>query len=185
MSLRDEHRAARHQMVWDAAKRLSTFTYDELASEAGVSRSQAQDRVRGWLREGRVREERRGDSRLLHFTVPRDSGAAMPVNPLPRTEGIEANCWTVMRRLSNFSPTDLSAHATTENCEVSPERAREYCQTLLRAGYLRVVRQAISGKREAVYRLIRNTGPKAPRLRRVRAIEDVNLGTLTHLEGRA
>ncbi|MDP2064178.1 MAG: hypothetical protein Q8Q63_03405 [Phaeovulum sp.] len=39
------------------------------------------------------------------------------------------------------------------------------------------------GRREAIYRLIRNTGPRPPRERRVRAVWDDNLGELVLLNG--
>ena len=61
------------------------------------------------------------------------------------------------------------------------EDARAYCRTLLEAGYLRVVQQAIPGKREAIYRLKNATGPKAPRKRRITCIIDPNLSTITPL----
>jgi hypothetical protein len=185
MSLRDDNRVARHKHIWDAACDLGLFTYDDLAKRAEVSRSNAQDRVRGWLRDGLVVQERHGSSRLLHFRVLTDPAEREHVKAkadLPE-EGVAANCWRVMRRLSQYTPTDVAAHATTTACKVTLKDARDYCQLLMRAGYLRAVRKALPGKRDAVYRLIKDTGPLAPRLRRVRAVEDRNQRTLTHLDG--
>jgi hypothetical protein len=187
MSLRDENRVARHQVIWDAACELGLFTYDDLAKRAEVSRSNAQDRVRGWLRDGLAVQERHGSSRLLHFRVLTDPAERenAVVKAAPPEEGVEANCWRVMRKLTSFTPTDVAAHATTDSCGVGVKDARDYCQLLMRAGYLRAIRKALPGKRDAVYRLIKDTGPLAPRLRRVRAVEDRNQRTLTHIEGSA
>ena len=81
----------------------------------------------------------------------------------------------LMRQMkSGFTPRDLAAHATTEDKLVTPEDAQEYCRALLGAGYLGVNRKAVPGKTEPIYRLIQNTGPRAPREKRVRAVIDDN-----------
>jgi hypothetical protein len=84
--------------------------------------------------------------------------------------------WTALRQMRTFGPRDVAAYAATERTAVSPEDARRYCQALLRVGYLKVVRKAVPGQREPVYRLIRNTGPQPPRLRRVAGVWDPNTG---------
>lgn len=88
-----------------------------------------------------------------------------------------------LERIRAFSAIDLAAHSNTPEVAVTPEAAREYCQMLTRAGYLRVERAAIPGRREAVYRLIKNTGPRPPMERRVRAVFDENLGEIVHVAG--
>jgi hypothetical protein len=83
--------------------------------------------------------------------------------------------WTAMRQMrGGFTPRDLAAHATTEETLVTLETAQDYCRSLLGAGYLGVARKAVPGKTEAIYRLIKNTGPRAPREKRVRAVIDAN-----------
>ena len=48
---------------------------------------------------------------------------------------------------------------------------------------MRVTRKAKPGVNEAFYRLIRDTGPRAPVEKRVRAIYDPNEERLTHVAG--
>jgi hypothetical protein len=43
--------------------------------------------------------------------------------------------------------------------------------------------KALPGRREAIYRLVRDTGPRPPRERRVRAVWDENLGEYTYISG--
>lgn len=186
MSGREEMRRARHELTWRAAQRLGEFTYDSLAQEAEASRSSVQSIVASWERQGVVTRGPHGRGRLIRFKVVADS-------PRPewqradgrarREETVQGNCWTAMRRLKEFTPTDIAANIHSERCPVSVDDARAYCQMLSRAGYLRVVRKAMPGKREAAYRLIRETGPLPPRERRVRAVWDDNLCDFTHLAG--
>jgi hypothetical protein len=86
----------------------------------------------------------------------------------------EQNMWTAMRQLKSFTPRDLAAHAATEEVMVTIEAAQSYCRSLFSAGFLAVARKAVPGKVEAYYRLTRNTGPRPPREKRVRAVIDDN-----------
>jgi hypothetical protein len=79
-----------------------------------------------------------------------------------------------MRGLKSFTPTDLCAHSTSPELVVTVDEATSYCRALCAAGYLGVARKAEPGRREAIYRLARNTGPKPPREKRVRAVIDDN-----------
>ena len=72
-------------------------------------------------------------------------------------------------------------------CSITPEvpsiaeyHVRNFVNLLLRSGYLKVLRKARHGKHLARYRLIRNTGPKPPVEKRVRATWDPNLHEVTH-----
>ena len=58
---------------------------------------------------------------------------------------------------------------------VAPARAQKYCARLARAGYLRPLpRRAAGGW--VRYLLIRDTGPRPPRIRRDGTVEDANTG---------
>jgi hypothetical protein len=69
--------------------------------------------------------------------------------------------WSCMQQLRRFSVSDIEATA-----EASGTHARKYLRKLLVAGYLRVVVARASGVTggHAVYQLIRDTGPHAPRM---------------------
>jgi hypothetical protein len=76
-----------------------------------------------------------------------------------------------MRILRLFTVADLAATA-----EIQPRNARAYLRRLESAGYLRLARAARNGHPggHAVWRLIRDTGPHAPRLQRDGATWDPN-----------
>lgn len=76
-----------------------------------------------------------------------------------------------MRILRTFTVPDLTATA-----DASETNTVKYVRGLYRAGYLRCVRQKDSGRRggHPVYRLVRDTGPLAPRLQRDGTTYDPN-----------
>jgi hypothetical protein len=160
--------------AWAVASRLERFGYGEIAAELNISLEQATRIVRGWIKDRAIEsvQEQSGKNRSLWRCVP----DFVRVEPL-RKRTPEENMWTAMRRLRSFTPSDLSAHATTETVAVDPAHAGKYCRSLLSAGYLSVVRRATPAvKREAIYRLVNETGPQAPVTRRVAALVDGNTG---------
>lgn len=181
MRMTAEQRAAVADAAWAVAERLGTFSYSDVAAAAHISKDIAKGHIRKWVAEGAcqmISEGGRGKGQPHMFrALARRTRAVRTVHPTQ-------NVWNAMRGLRSFTPTDLAAHATTEDVTVTTEAARAYCQALLRAEYLKVERKAIPGRREAIYRLIRNTGPRPPRERRVRAVVDDNLGQIVHVEGR-
>lgn len=72
-----------------------------------------------------------------------------------------ARLWQAMRMLRSFTQGDLVATA-----EASANHVCKYLSALVRAEYLRVVQPRRSGVAggEAHYRLLRDTGPLAPRI---------------------
>lgn len=173
---------AKDDAAWAVALRLPQFGYAEIAAECGLTMERATDVVRAWVNAGQAKvvRERRGGQRKLFALV---EGAVRPDPSRGRTP--EHNMWTAMRGLSSFTPTELSLHATTEAIEVTGDAAQAYCRALLASGHLSVARKAVPGKREAIYRLVRNTGPKPPREKRVRAVIDDNEGTTLVIGGGA
>ncbi len=69
--------------------------------------------------------------------------------------------WTSMRILIQFSLPDLMATA-----EIGKANARKYVTGLRRSGYLILARTKRDGSKNGheIYRLVRDTGPQAPRL---------------------
>lgn len=170
---------AGHVTLWDTAKRLGDWTYASLADAAGMTYFQVTRHVRGWEQAGAVSAVSLDPDRRTRFAVinpeaidvAQDARPAIPARPRQTPAG---NMWTAMRGLGSFTPVDLAAHASTEEVQVTLDAARAYARALARGGYLRIVRKAIPGKREAIYRLVRNTGPLAPRERRVTLLYDAN-----------
>lgn len=157
---------------WEKAKELGRFTYPELIAACGASYDKVVRRVRKWQLEGAIAIEHVGGTRRVSAEVINpDWGTSPQTAPLPRSKSPEHDMWTAMRLLTSFAPVDIAAHAS-----IDPAVARDYCRALSRIGYLRTTRTAIPGVRDAAYRLIRNTGPRGPRIRRVRGVWDENLG---------
>lgn len=95
-----------------------------------------------------------------------------------------ANIWRSMRMLAKFTSRDLALHSSTPTVTVSEETAKSYCSMLFTTGYLRVLQKADPVKgRLAVYRLIRNDGPKPPMIQRVKQVYDPNTGRVYRKAG--
>lgn len=172
---------AGHAAAWARACELGEFRYQDVCDAAGVSYTAAFKLVAEWERVGAA-ELVRSEGRVRVFGI-RDAAAfdraleppAAPAAPA-RTQSPEQNMWTAVRTLTNFSARDVAIHGATDEVPLTPDDAHAYLRTLLRFGYLRVIRKAVPGKSPATYRLIRNTGFQAPRLRRVTGLEDPNTG---------
>lgn len=172
----------RHQEVmaaaWPVALRLKTFGYKEIAAQTGANMHLAAAIVKLWVEEGRARQTvvaRAGDmNRNLYEATPSPED-------LPSAGGDAYDqMWTVMRKFTSFSPTDLVAHCAVP---VEMKVATAYCQTLFTAGYLKVVHKAVPPHKQATYRLIKATGPNAPRTRNLRCLIDTNSGQTLPLIG--
>ncbi len=161
------------------ASTLDRFGYAELAKRMDKSMTWARNRVRAWIEVGLIEEVEQKQGAAWLWRVKDSSKLALVV----KTRSPEQNMWTAMRQLKSFSPRELAAHAATEATEVTLEMAQDYCRALLGAEYLTVARKAIPGNRLAIYRLVKNTGPRPPRAKRVRAVVDDNTETVTVIGG--
>lgn len=168
-----------NETAWARATALDTFTHAELARQIGAEATTIGTFVRDWESQGWVE---RVDDKVAHARFRVIAG------PTPEPSGggsREANMWRAMRGLNAFSPIDIAAHADTGTVSVSVDDARAYIGVLFRHDYLRCVRKADPSKaREASYKLVRNTGPKAPVLKRIRAVLDPNTGAYVIREGK-
>ena len=122
------------------------------------------------------------------YRLIRDAGVHAPrlrADGTPVTQGAATtNMWRSMRTLSKFSYRDIALHSNTTGVAVSEESAKAYCKILLATGYLKVVQKAApTDGRIAIYRLIRNDGPKPPMVQRVKQIFDPNTGRVYRQEG--
>ncbi|PTE20247.1 hypothetical protein C5F48_18600 [Cereibacter changlensis JA139] len=173
-----KRRAAVEAKAWEIALRMEVFGYAEIAAELLIGMEPATDIVRGWEAAGRVRVQRggNGNSRKMFELTPAYR------EPKDRGSQVSQQLWTAMRGLKSFTPVDLASHCRAD-LRVDLREASAYCQTLLRAKYLRVSRTAVPGKREATYRLVKNTGPRAPREKRVAAVWDPNDSAYSYVPG--
>lgn len=87
--------------------------------------------------------------------------------------------WQTLRRNpGDINARELSSYASTSEVEVHERAANLYLRALRIAGYLEATTEGGPG-RLARYRLVTNTGPKAPMIQRTKAIYDPNLDEIT------
>lgn len=92
--------------------------------------------------------------------------------------------WTAIRSLGQFRASELAGAASTDTMVIARETASGYVADLLRAGYLKIAGHAPERRQTPIYRLVRNTGPRAPIVMRPeRACFDLNLMRTVNLNG--
>lgn len=174
------------QPLWDEMVRFegAPFTITDIFDETHVNRRT----IRSYLKslvlakylerieppEGAQRDESAIRWRIIAdpvpFHAPRLNRKGEPVT---QGAGVE-NMWRTMRMMGEFSPRCVAAHATTDLVNVSESTAKAYCTALRKAGFLKVHIKAQPPKRQAVYRLINNTGPNPPMIQRTQQVFDPN-----------
>jgi hypothetical protein len=168
--------------MWAQVRDLPEFDWAEL-SNRGCSAETARRYIRHWLKDGRVRVSRLGPNNK-HYYSPAHLPPARPL-PVSSEASPEGNMWRAMRHLRQFSPTDIAAHANAGGVEVTVEKARAYCRQLIGSGHLKARQTAVPGRREAIYQLIDDSGPRPPRPVRLAGILDPNTGAFAPSKGGA
>lgn len=167
--------------VWAQIRKLGEFSVPEIVAATDINRKTVTDCIKR-LEAGGIVERLSGEDRPARFRLLRDAGVHIPRFRPDGTAVLQGsgteNMWRSMRMMQTFSPRDIAAHSTTEIVQVSEGSAMAYCKLLLATGYLRVVRKAVPGKRQAVYRLVRNSGPLPPMIQRVKQVFDQNTSTV-------
>lgn len=157
------------------------FSVADIADALTLRQARAYAVIRRMVKDGRaeVSDPRKGP--IAGLWRPADK--APPTTPRKAATATD-QMWAAMRAMASFSPTSLANHADVGTADVTVEAARTYCRALMQAGYLRVIRRAGTSN-EAVYRLLKRSGPTAPILRRIQAIVDRNTDETIVLTGGA
>jgi hypothetical protein len=163
--------AAIETAAWSAALARDSFGYAEIATDLKINMEWATSIVRGWVTNRLLEPMPLGQHRRKMWRIL--PGTVRPASPKGRTG--PDNMWTAMRGLTSFTPSVIAANATVDPVIVTVAEAQAYCRALLASEHLRVVRKAAPPHTEAIYRLVRNTGPRAPVPKRVMAIIDANV----------
>ena len=179
MRVTKDQQQAVNEAAWAFALTRPCFGYAEIAANLRIGVDQATRIVQSWVAESALTQLPTSHGQRYLWQIKADFVRRSPTKG--RTP--EGNMWTAMRMLKSFTPTDLSAHASTDTVQAPLDIAQTYCRTLLAGGYLKVMRKAAPGLREAIYRLTKDTGPRPPREKRVRAVVDDNTGQLVVIGG--
>lgn len=169
--------------LWEIAKAHQEFTAHDLAAAAKRSTQHVLDAIHDWMHWGYAKAAgKRGNRNLYRLTdkagtPPTTDGTGRVVSAATPQESM----WFVIRKAGVFNYLDVAMQANTEDVKVDQEQAQAFCQMLANAGYLRVERKADGRGRLALYRLIRDTGPRPPRERRIRAVWDDNKQDFTYI----
>ncbi len=163
--------------LWQTILKQKTFTIGSLQSDGvKLERSSIQQYLRALCRAGYINFQEQGEWKENIYTLLK------PVSEPPRvrpdgsqvTQGRgRQNMWRTMRIRKVFTLNDIVALASNEEHAVAEEEAETYIRYLEKAGYIKNT----DGKSrpKATFRLIRDTGPKAPMIQRVRQVYDQNL----------
>jgi hypothetical protein len=173
------------EAIWAEVRDLPEFDWADVAKR-GCGTDTAKRYIRLWLKDGRIRVSRLGVNNKRYYS-PSHLPPAGP-QPVSADASPEGNMWRAMRSPGlrhGFTPTDLACHANAGGVEVSVEKARAYCRRLLGSGHLKVRQTAIPGRREAIYQLIEDSGPRPPKPVRLAGILDPNTGEFTPVKGGA
>lgn len=177
--------------IWRALRRAGEATVADLAKAAKASTAVTLGYLRALMAAGHA--DRHGLGRPGEPFVYRPDPRAPEAPPALREDKRSAaigdrqdRMWRSMKMLTTFSAQDLAITASLPGKPVSRQVAQHYLRWLLKAGYLAVPVAPKGGRRgrAGLYRLVRNTGPKAPRIQgRVREIVDPNTQQVVWRQG--
>ncbi len=92
--------------------------------------------------------------------------------------------WRTLRILKNANAHQIVASGSTPELTLKISNVRQYLRALYLAGYLKADSTRHS-RALAGYQLIKNTGPKAPQVKRGKKVYDANLGIIVYDPGTA
>lgn len=92
------------------------------------------------------------------------------------------NMWRTMKIIGAFTVQQLCVQASTEDCQIKQQDAKDYIKHLKAARYLKMTR--LRGE-PTLYRFIpaMNTGPKPPMVQKIKQVYDPNTQTVVWTQG--
>lgn len=157
------------------AESQRVFTAKSLAREVKGPVQHAEAFIREGLSEGSLEHANRPGGEVWYAIK---GGAPKPGDPDEKARRLDA-IWTAARTLKTFGVPELTFGL--RGFGVGRDDVEDYIGELRACGYVRPISNA--SEKAPIYRLIRDTGPRAPSRMRVRALYDPNLGALTHVSG--
>lgn len=179
------------EALWDAIRRLQVFTIPDLFDDCDLAHNTMCRYLAALVKAGILASSedtrppqgksypgnagRRRTYRLLKDSVE---------PPRVRADGSlidsgqgNQKAWNTMRKRKIFTLADLHALSSTTQRPVERSALRQYLKYLEYAGYIRKTKGIDIDT--ATYRLVRDTGPKAPQIQRVKQVWDPNIRKVT------
>ena len=160
------------QAIWDAIRRLETFTTREVRNETLLTMDSVRDYLEGLEAAGYIAPSVKVQGYPTVWKILKDIGVEAPRvrkdgSPVTQGQGRE-NMWQAMRILRTFTARELAVAARTPECMVRESTAADYAKHLHKAGYL--------SKQDCVYHMLPTafTGPLAPMIQRTKRVWDPN-----------
>lgn len=168
------------EKIWRAMRELKRFRVPDLARETGVDhkRYDMSLYLRGLINAGivAVLEPPQRVGAPATYILVQDMGVTAPrvrENGTFLPESAQQTMWRAMRILREFGLRDLVANAEMAGRSLKMTTATAYCNWLVRGGYLRPPQ-----KQGEPYRLVKDTGPRAPQILHFKQLFDANTGKI-------
>lgn len=116
------------------------------------------------------------------YQLVRDIGQQPPhIDSNGQLKPVQASdlIWRTLRILKNANAHQIVASGSTPEVTLKISNVRQYLRALYLAGYLKADSTRHS-RALATYQLIKNTGPKAPQVKRGKKVYDANLGMIVY-----
>jgi hypothetical protein len=135
-------------------------------------------------------KSRKDDGKFLHtrwkLLVNWPQAPRIDVHGRVVTQGLGVLAmWRTARIRKIFTPSELARDASVGAITVQLTTARKWCLALERSGHFKclIVGKGMGkGGIESQYKLVKDTGPHAPAIKRVKTVYDRNFGTLQPIE---
>ncbi len=162
--------------IWRHIRCGDVFTITSVSEATGVNRSTARSYIKALAKGGFLKVI--PCDRHIEYVLINDTGVEPPrFDPTGKAVGIATGrkrLWDTMRRLTTFTPRDLSVTASLPDAPVSLDAADRYCGWLLKGGYLRITDGSMGAGKDTTYRFVWDTGPREPVIRRLIQVIDSN-----------
>lgn len=169
------------EQVWDMLRTPDvSVTISNICKDIDISYYKAKSLLGSWIKSGHAKRTQSTNPKTSRpqyvYEIVRDCGQQPPQVNL---QGIEVQspyneiCWRSIRILKTFNANQLVPDSL-----VKLNTIKQYLRQLHMAGYLMMIESEVG--QLAVYRIMYDTGPKAPEIRRGKKIYDGNLGLIVY-----
>lgn len=175
-----------NEQIWDMLRSNGKdLMVSDICQKVDVSYFKAKALLSSWVASGHVRRYQSVNPNTKcpqkAYELLRDCGQEPPqVDGKGKPKACSGNelVWRTLRILKVCNANQIVASATDATATLNIRAVRQYLRQLHMAGYLVMLEQAQG--QLAVYRLMHNTGPRAPEVQRGKKIYDGNLGMVVY-----